>query len=549
MQIFRSLAGYSFGRADIVRRAMAKKKKDVMESERQFFLYGKIDENGNEECPGALKNGISLEAATEIYDDMADFAQYAFNKSHAACYAYLAYYSAYLKCHYPKEYMASLLTSVINNTSKIMEYTNACKKMGIDVRRPDINEGEVYFSAVDGGISFGLMAIKNVGEGFLRQIIKNRGAVKYSDPEDFFVRNSEIEINKRMLESLIKAGAFDGLGKKRSQLLSVYADAVDAFQRKNSRNVEGQFDMFSSVNGDERETGVFSLEYPDIPELSELERLAMEKEMTGLYLSGHPLDKYRQKSSELHCDKISRINSEVEEGRNGSYGDGKTVTLLGIVASKKEKLTKNNARMGFLDFEDETGKIELIVFSGLYEQNIQRLYPGSVLVAVGEISVKEAEAENEETEKREPKILVKSFALPDEIKSKNTAMKSAKPNDEKKSGEVTVNISAFASRLTYDRTVQDENKEKNVNAESYNEKTFSEALYLKTESESSRSFQMAKSLLDIYNYGKTEVYVYFEDTKKLCRALDTHVMLTEVMKKRLKEILGEENVKLKKREK
>ena len=535
MQIFRTLAGYSFGRADIVRRAMAKKKKDVMEREREFFIYGKKDENGNVECIGAVNNGVPIEAAQAIYDDMSDFAQYAFNKSHAACYAYLAYYSAYLKCHYPKHYMAQLLTSVINNTPKIMEYISSCKKMGIDVCKPDINESDVYFSPCEKGISFGLMAIKNVGEGFVNTLKNYRlRDGKYKSLEDFLTRLSDNEINKRMVESLIKAGSLDSLGRKRSQLLCVYEDGVDALQRRNHKNVEGQFDLFSAVN-DNDDNGVnISLNYPDIPELSAFEMLAMEKEMTGMYLSGHPLDKYTLVSRNLKCDKVSVINEAVEEGVNSKYKDGRTVTLLGLVSGKTEKMTKNDTRMGFVNFEDETGEIELVVFANVYEANIQKLQQGSVIGVVGEISVKESRENTDSQQRQEPKILVRSIFDPENASLQPKTDKA--PVVDSKTKKVTVNLSFLSGVMK--------------STDSFENRQFKEArmvkdLYLKVPSDGSRSFEMVKSLLEIYNYGKSEVYIYFEDTKKLCKALDTHTELTDTMLLRIKEILGEENVKLK----
>ncbi len=542
MQIFRSLAGYSFGRADIVRRAMAKKKKDVMERERQYFIYGKKDEDGNVECVGAVNNGVSLEAAQAIYDDMATFAQYAFNKSHAACYAYLAYYSAYLKCHYPKEYMSSLLTSVINNTPKVMEYIGTCKKMGITVCKPDVNDSDVSFSPSEKGISFGLMAIKNVGEGFVRQIISKRKDGKYKTLEDFLTRLSDNEINKRMVESLIKAGALDGLGnKKRSQLLAVFNDGVDALQRRNHKNVEGQFDLFSAVTEQETQNSALVLDYPDLPELSSYEMLAMEKEMTGLYLSGHPLDRYSENAKRLRCDKIADINTAVEEGTGSRYKDGRTVTIMGLVSGKTEKLTKNDSRMGFLTFEDETGEIELVVFANVYEPNIQKLQPGSVLGVVGEISVKESRTSQEnETEKQEPKILVRSIFSPDSNPNYGKSNRDAEsPKVPANAGakKVTVNLSALASggnKPTAEYTPKPAQPPVTM-----------QDLYLKVPSRNSREFEMTRSILDIYNYGKTEVFIYFDDTKKLCRALETNVEMTDTMLKRLKDILGENNVKVK----
>jgi len=538
MQVFRLLAGYSFGRADIVRRAMSKKKKDVMEREREFFIYGKKDENGNIEVPGCVNNGVSEEAAKEIYDDMATFAQYAFNKSHAACYAYLAYYSAYLKCHYPREYMASLLSSVINSTDKVMEYIGTCRKMGVEVKRPDVNTSSLTFSSGENGIVFGLMAIKNVGEGFVKEIISKRQGGKFTSLEDFLTRLSDGEINKRMVESLIRAGALDGLGgKKRSQLLAVFADAVDALQRRNHRNVEGQFDMFSAVDTEAQDTGTLNVTYPDIPEFSHYELLAMEKEMTGLYLSGHPLERFASTSKSLRCDKISDINNAVADGDKSKYRDGKTVTLLGLVASKKEKLTKSETRMAFVNLEDETGEIELIVFPNVYEANVSKLQPGAVLGIAGEISVKEAfENDNGEEQKEEPKILVRSLfdvkeGAPSQVKRQDAPV----TDDSKK---VRVNLSSLMGKAAVgtppEQPVYTPKAEKRV-----------QDLYLKIPSEKSDEMRMTQSVLEIYNYGKQDVYIYFDDTKKLVRALDTHSFVTDTMLETLYGILGKDNVKLK----
>ncbi|MBQ7399436.1 MAG: DNA polymerase III subunit alpha [Clostridia bacterium] len=535
MQIFRKLAGYSFGRADIVRRAMSKKKKDVMEREREYFIYGKKDENGNAEVMGAVNNGISEEAAKEIYEDMATFAQYAFNKSHAACYAYLAYYSAFLKCHYPKHYMASLLSSVINSTDKVMEYIGTCKKMGVEVERPDINTSSLMFSASEKGIVFGLMAIKNVGEGFVKEIVKKRQGSGYATLEDFLSKISDTEINKRMVESLIKAGALDSLGRKRSQLLAVYSDAIDALQRRNHKNVEGQFDMFSAVDTSSEDTGSLNISYPDIPELSHYEKLSMEKEMTGLYISGHPLEKYAPTAKSLRCDKLSDINNAVADGDRSKYRDGKTVTLLGLVSSKKEKLTKSDTRMAFVNLEDETGEIELIVFPNVYEASASRLYPGSVIGVVGEISVKESQNDEGNEQKEEPKILVRNIIdvkegeIPEAVRASTNA---SQTDDTKK---VKVNLSAFMGGAA---------RQAQIGIEKYTPKPLSD-LYLKVPSENSKQFERVKSVLEIYNYGRQDVYIYFEDTKKLVRALEIHALVTDTMLEILSRILKKENVKLK----
>ncbi len=538
MEIFRKLAGYSFGRADIVRRAMAKKKKDVMERERQFFIYGKKDENGNTECAGALNNGVSLEAAQEIYDDMSTFAQYAFNKSHAACYAYLAYYSAYLKTHYPKEYMSELLTSVINNTDKIMEYIDCAKKMGIKVEKPDVNRSMEYFSPSEHSILFGMLAIKNVGESMVAKIVSKRKEGKFNSLEDFLSRLSDGEINKRMVESLIRAGAMDSFGKKRSQLLTVYSDAVDTLQRRNQKNVDGQFDMFSSVEDDDN-TGAMTVSYPDIPELSQYELLAMEKEMTGLYLSGHPLDRYSEKAKQLRCDKLAAINEAAKEGDTSKYRDGRTVTLLGIVSSKSEKMTKKETTMAFVNFEDETGEIELVVFANVYEANAHIVQPGAVLAVTGELSLKESGDGAQEEQREVPKVLVKTIMQADALQ---TAPKKSFGDEKAAQGKkVKINLSSLGKN-TADTTA--EYKKTPENTQAVKDKTVFD-LYLKVGSEKDRTFEMTKSVLEIYNYGKTEVYIYFDDTKKLCRALETYVELTDTMVGRLKDILGEANVKLK----
>ena len=434
--------------------------------------------------------------------------------------------------------MASLLSSVINNTDKVMEYIGTCKRMGVEVQRPDINTGTLMFSASDKGISFGLMAIKNVGEGFVREIVNKRKTGKYLSLEDFLSRMSENEINKRMVESLIKAGALDSLGKKRSQLLVVYSDAIDALQRRNHKNVEGQFDMFSAVESKDEDTGSLNISYPEIPELPAFELLSMEKEMTGLYLSGHPLDKYSENAKRLRCDKLSQINNAVAEGDKSIYRDGKTVTLLGLVSSKKEKLTKNDTRMAFVGFEDETGEIELVVFPKVYEANVFLLQPGNVLVVTGEISVKESQTGDDDgQQKEEPKILVRSVF---EVKEGQLPEVKTPVNAQDDSKKVKVNLSALMGKESAAPETPVPAKE-----QVRREQSLKEDLYLKVASRQDDAFRRIQSVLEIYNYGDSEVYIYFEDTKKLVRAVDTRVPLTETVLEALRRILGKDNVKCK----
>ncbi len=544
MQIFRSLAGYSFGRADIVRRAMAKKKKAVMEEERQYFLYGKKNQDGSDECIGAVANGVPEDKAKRIYDDMATFAQYAFNKSHAASYAHLAYYSAYLKVHYKSVYMAELLTSVLQRSDKVMQYINDCSSMGLSVLNPDINESNGSFTAVsDKHIRFGIMALKNVGESFVNEIIKKRNEGKFRSFEDFLTRIGKGEVNKRMIESLIRAGAFDSLGKKRSQLMAVYENAVDTLQKRGAKNVEGQYDMFSSfgaVGADTGADGTLTIEYPDIPEFSKTEILAMEKDVAGIYMTGHPLEKYRAFAKSINADSIGQIKEAVENENYSKYHDGVRVTLAGMITAKKEKVTKNNKRMAFLEFEDMSGKLEVIVFSNAYNDFASKLFPGFMIGISGEVSVKESR-EAEKQEKNEISIILKSvFDLKEAPQEQNLKDKAF----EHRENSVKLNLSALRKEYGNNNTASLENQKiQTCSAKtSKNEKL---ALYLKVPGMQSPELSRVKSVLEIYSYGKTPVFVYFDDTKKLTRALGLDVELTPTLLQSLKGILPEDCVKTK----
>lgn len=555
MQIFRSLAGYSFGRADIVRRAMAKKKKDVMQAERQYFLYGKKSEDGKTECAGAVANGVPEEKAAEIYDDMAAFAQYAFNKSHAAAYAHLAYYTAYLKVHFSAQYMAALLNSVIDRSDKIMEYISECSKFGISVRNPDINESVGGFAATgEKKISFGLSAIKNVGESFVRSIVNGRENGKYTSFEDFLLRMSEKDINKRMIESLIRAGAFDGFGKKRSQLMSVYESAVDSLQRRNQKNITGQFDMFSSLSdGDKEDNGsaILKIDYPDIPEFSDNELLSMEKDVAGIYMSGHPLRKYEAFAKSINADEICDINAAAESGNFEKYRDTTPVTLVGTVTSKREKITKSDKRMAFLQFEDTGGIIEVIAFANVYNRYAPNLYEGAAVGITGEVSVKESR-DGDKDGRNEISILLKSvFALKETAQTADNA--NTADNTENTSGtgtkKVKMNLSSLlhhntqsAPPVPYEQNPSVPGNSPQMPARGRDEKL---CLYLKVPSEKSREFERVKSVLEIYAYGTSEVFVYFDDTKKLTHAVGLDVNITPTMLKMLSLILTDDCVKTK----
>lgn len=389
MQICRKIAGYSYGRADLVRRAMSKKKLDVMEKERHNFIYGLKNEKGETECVGALVNGVSEEMANEIFDEMSNFAKYAFNKSHAAAYAYVSYQTAWLKAHYPCELMAATLTSVLDSSVKVSGYIAECTRIGIRVLAPNINSSFEGFTVKNGQIRFGLLAIKNLGRSFIKTIIDNREqGGKYTSFYTFCKRVYSREFNRRAVESLIKCGACDGLDMNRRQMLYMLPLIIAELDADKNRNVVGQIGFFDEDSG-------FSfrneMKAPDLEEMPKNELLAYEKEITGLYISGHPMDEYNKISERLKCDKISDI---LETGGDfgSKYKDNVNVKILGIVTRAEKKITKNNSTMCFVEVEDIGASIECIVFSKLYADRINHLKTGNILLIRGRLSMREDRA-------------------------------------------------------------------------------------------------------------------------------------------------------------
>ena len=317
MQIFRELAGFSFGQADNVRRAMSKKKHAVMEAEREHFVHG-CTEPGHE-CPGCVANGISEKVANEIYDEMSSFASYAFNKSHAACYAYVAFQTAYLKCHYPSEFMAALLTSVLDNTDKVIEYSGECARLGIKVLPPDVNISNGGFTADNGKIRFGLNAVKNVGRNLIERVVEERKEKPYSSLYDFCKRMHGTELNRRAVECLIKAGAFDSMGVNRHSLVEAVDGIIKSVESDSRRNLEGQLDLFSVMSGESQTADTDSYEIKPFPEYSHTELLQQEKEVSGLYLSGHPLDAYREQSARFASNSIKELTCEDAHKLDGNH--------------------------------------------------------------------------------------------------------------------------------------------------------------------------------------------------------------------------------------
>ena len=379
MQIVRDLAGYSLGRSDLLRRAMGKKKIDVMNKEREIFLHGDGDT-----VPGCVANGIPEEVANQIFDEMVDFAKYAFNKSHAAAYAVVAYQTAYLKTYYKVEFMAALMTSVMDNSSKITGYIDTCRKMDIKVLPPDINEGHAFFDAKDGHIIYGLAAIKNVGKNMIDRIVEEREkGGSFKSLTDFYNRMESKDTNKRSIESLILAGAFDKLGGKRSQYMAVYKQIANGINLSRKNNISGQMDFFG-LGGNEAVEDKDHL--PDIPEFDSKDLLNYEKDVMGIYLSGHPLDKVRETLETYTNFKSNQLI--IREDEEDNVEDGQAVTVGGILVEKKVIFTKMNKKMAFLTLEDTVGTMEVIVFPNLYEK-FARINEERVFVVKGRVSIKE----------------------------------------------------------------------------------------------------------------------------------------------------------------
>lgn len=386
MQIVQKLAGYTLGRSDLVRRAMSKKKAAVMERERQNFVYGNEEEN----VPGCISRGISEQTANKIFDEMTDFAKYAFNKSHAAAYAVVAYQTAWLKYYYPVEFMAALMTSVIDNSAKVSEYIVTCRQMNIQILPPHVNESEGVFSVSDGAIRYGLNAVKSVGRPVIESILEDRRQNgPYKDLNDFIDRTCGREVNKRTVENLIKAGAFDGLGANRHQMMKVYERMMDQASQKKKTDFAGQMSLFDLVPEEEKQA--FRIELPQVKEYRKEELLAFEKEVLGIYISGHPLEEYeeqwRQGISHVTADFLAP-----EEGEAPKVRDGERAIVGGMITSKTMKATKNNKMMAFITIEDLLGTVEVIVFPRDYEKNASLLNLDGKVFVSGRISAEEEKA-------------------------------------------------------------------------------------------------------------------------------------------------------------
>ena len=396
IEIFRRLAGFSLGQADLIRRAMSKKKHAVIDAERVAFVHG--DESRG--ITGALAHGVSEAVANSIYDEIIDFASYAFNKAHAVSYAIVAYRTAYMKRHHPREYMAALLTSVLENSAKIAEYIAECREMGIRLLPPDVNESDANFTVAGENLRFGLVAIKGIGWGVIHALVAERAqGGLFRSFEDFCRRMTGKELNRRVVESLIRAGAFDSMGYRRRALMQIAGAVVDSVSRAQKENISGQFDLFGG--GEDEDAGIVSIPVPQIEEYSAREKMAMEKEATGLYLSGHPMDEYREQVRRVGAVPIGALMADFAQNEEPHrFADGQIVTIAGVISSVRTRTTKNNSLMSYVVLEDDSGSMELIVFQKTLDACGPFIQENATVLARGRISVRD---------EKEPQLMADSI--------------------------------------------------------------------------------------------------------------------------------------------
>ena len=512
MSIFREIGGYTFGHADVVRRAMSKKKADVLLAERESFVAG------------ACARGVAAEVAEKLFSDMESFANYAFNKSHAAAYGIISYRTAYLKCHYPQQYLAALLTSVLGSQTKVAEYIAECNARGIRVLPPDINESRMHFSTTGKNIRFGLLALKNVGVQFLQQILEERRHGPFVSFDDFINRLPAGELNRRMVEGLIKGGAFDRLGKYRSQLLAVYDVMIERAAQRGRDNLEGQLDMFSMPGQSVADAP--TVVYPDIPELGIREKLTMEKEAAGMYFSGSLLDEF---SSHLELIKPMPISEIV--GEDADPAERTPVRVAGIISSITVKNTKNGKRMAFFTVEDRAAEIECIVFANHFEELAHLLQRDNGVLIHGTVSLREDEP---------PKLLIQNVEQLVEnrrFRPESFASVGAQTQTDE------VRAQATPARAAAQEKVPDKKPERTKGSVPYNTIANAKRLFLRVPSAKDVRFYKARNLVEIFE-GALPTFFYYADEKRYeTDALG--VLMSPYVMQELCDLLGEENVILK----
>ncbi len=521
MQIVRDLAGYSWARSDLVRRAMSKKKADVMERERHIFVYGSMDGS----IPGAVKNGVNAKVANELFDHMMDFASYAFNKSHAAAYAVVAYRTAWLKAHHPVETMAALMNTNLNNTDKIAQYIAYCHKRDVKILPPDVNHSGKRFTVENGAIRFGLCAVKNVGEKAMEQVIEERGNGLYRDFFDFLRRVPIEALNKRMVESLISAGCFDSMGHARAALNAVFEKAMDETIGRKKRNIEGQISLFD-MGGVAVES--ISMTLPDVKEFSDAVRYALEKEMTGVYITGHPLAAYAD-----FMGKMPMSIADIKAEENGLSLDGHETVLMGIVTERRTRTTRQNALMAHYTLEDLTGSINLLAFPRTLESIDNVMQEDCIVLIYGRISVREDE---------EPSFIIES-AIPYREGDANVLsfVQRGKPRRAMRMRKTDCET-LIPSNDAYDAPIDNNDDSGEMHVAQPNLEETDMTLWLRLKS-FDNEFMMAGLLGVLHEYpGRAKVKAYAADSKKSLR-LHADIAPSGDLIGLLRDYLGTDNVK------
>ena len=481
IEIFRQLGGYTMGQADNIRRAISKKKMNVIEAERKVFVYGDKEKN----IAGCIANGISESVAQSLYDEIVAFANYAFNKAHAVCYAVVSYQTAYLKCHYPKQYMAALMTSVLDSATKISGYIAECKDLGIATLPPDVNHSQDHFAVEGDSIRFGLGAVKNVGRGLIRSMVAKRDeGGPFQSLEDFIQRMGEGELNKRAVENFIKCGAMDCFGYHRSELLAVYENMMDSIASSRKRNLDGQMGLFSMIQDTD---SAAAIPIPKLAEMNKADLMLMEKETTGIYLSGHPMDDYRHLLNGTHVIPIGQLTDE-----ESTYQDDQIVSIAGVVLSIKMKTTRNNSMMAYVTLEDDTASIEMLAFSNVLSQYGNYIRENQPVVIVGRLSMRDD---------KEPQIVINRACPISDYTEQNRLMEQMSAPAVQKTG----------------------------------------TLYLRLPTEEAALFGKIRAILAMFP-GDSPVVVYFADTKQ---RRGSRCGLDRRMLEELERVLGSENVVIK----
>ena len=512
IEIFRRIAGFSLGQADMIRRAISKKKHSVIDSERVAFVYG----DPSRSIPGAVANGVPEATANSIYDEIIAFASYAFNKAHAVSYAVVCYRTAYMKRHYPQEYMAALLTSVLENSAKIAEYISECRSMGIALLPPDINGSGPDFTVAGSNIRFGLVAVKGIGRNVIRSLVdeRKRGG-PFSSFEDFCSRMYSSDMNKRAIENLIKAGAFDSLGCNRKAILNAAPQLLDGLTRASKENIDGQMDIFGDFN-----VTPVSVDIIDVPDYTPQEKMAMEKEITGLYFSGHPMDEYRSKIKKYGTVPIGSVISDFSSDDRHKFYDGQRIRIAGIVSSSRTRPTRNNSLMCYVQFEDDTGSIELIVFQKVLDTCGGYIYNNAALMVSGRISVRD---------EKEPQITVEELAPIDSFISQSTTADEDSPS---------LNSPSQLYSPSPDRKTADQSSVQDWPAQNDLQ---NKILYVRVGSVADSIMHRIELLLTMFP-GPGKLVIWCEKEKK---RIGARCLLHNALIAELTELLGKENVVLK----